>query len=329
MEPTTLARRLLRLAVLPISEEDPPMPKFSDPVLPGVYERKAERRTPSREEREALIRDRQLRRELLSFHHHHAPYGETEDALQDTYEAVLRSRHLPTELEKQRQYIFGIARFAARRPYRIAKRQPPREDGANPDAIVAQAAPNDPEGGLMIQKIRASLPEKFLVTFTWLARHHGYGETIRSIADKERVDYHVVCKRITTLRRWIIAANIAVVVVGVLLARHFLWGEPPVAHQEPQTVSSAEPAGSAEMVARMKKAQALREQAFSDCAHFLHDTCLRGLDEAQKLDPAGDEDPMVQDWRKRATDALNNTDIHDKPSLSPPGVRGSGSKGAR
>ena len=54
----------------------------------------------------------------------------------------------------------------------------------------------------------------------------------------------------------------------------------------------------------LNQAKALRAAAHDDCVALNWPACLEKLDDARALDPAGDGDHVVQDDRRRATDAL-------------------------
>jgi hypothetical protein len=115
--------------------------------------------------------------------------------------------------------------------------------------------------------------------------------------------------------------------VALLLAAAFgllavvMWrrAENWIAHNRDRSAPDIGPdTPSPEWIAHEKaraRAIELRRGAQADCTSAHWEACLKGLDEARDLDPAGEADPTVVDERRTASDALSTPppNPHTKP----------------
>ena len=141
-------------------------------------------------------------------------------------------------------------------------------------------------------------------TLDWMLRE-GDGEKLESIAETERLPPPRVRQRVSRLRRhfkehWqretmlLVALGIVASAILLLLARS---RHEPIARDAPD---AGDP-----------RAEPMRRLALEKCAHGEWTPCLDGLDEAKRLDPAGDARHDVQRARRAAEDAK-------KAPLAPP-----------
>jgi hypothetical protein len=93
---------------------------------------------------------------------------------------------------------------------------------------------------------------------------------------------------------WLAAAAIGGLVVAVVMDQR----EKPVAHPRPHDDAGQQEPTAQERAARM------REEAFMACRKRRWEECERRLDEAKRLDPAGDADPLVQQAHEAAIGGL-------------------------
>jgi len=100
---------------------------------------------------------------------------------------------------------------------------------------------------------------------------------------------------------WFVAATVGAAAAGGLVyALTHPGGTPvPAPPAPPSSVPAHEPAPE-DLIA----ASDLRRRAFGDCASRRWAECLAGLDDARKLDPAGERSPAVQMTRQQAEHQL-------------------------
>jgi hypothetical protein len=135
----------------------------------------------------------------------------------------------------------------------------------------------------------------------------GEGEKLESIAAEERVPAARVRQRVSRMRRWMkerwlaeLAAVAALAILAILVAR--LLRRPK---DVPVIAPRPEPPPSAPFEELpLDRARALRADALRACDEAAWQRCLDQLDEAARLDPAGDGAPDVAAARERARNAL-------------------------
>ncbi len=90
---------------------------------------------------------------------------------------------------------------------------------------------------------------------------------------------------------WLIAASFAALGLSVAVAA--FQADPA----QPETADGPAPEGPAGPAA-LARAEALRDEAGRACSQKLWYSCAQRLDEARALDPEGDAQERVRDWRK-------------------------------
>jgi DNA-directed RNA polymerase specialized sigma24 family protein len=222
------------------------------------------------------------------------PAGEVDDVIQATLTEALASATAPAEAEALRRWVFGIARHKVADLYRRSRREMPTE---LPE-LEAQSAPHSASD--LLRWAEKALPEgeNAEKTLEWMLRE-GEGEKLESIAESEAQPAPRVRQRVARLRKhfratW--AAQVAAAATLLGLAALVWWTlhrppvEAPIAREIP-----ADPA--------IVRGQELRRMALERCGAQSWDDCLKGLDDAKQLDPAGDADETVSAARKAAADA--------------------------
>jgi hypothetical protein len=146
----------------------------------------------------------------------------------------------------------------------------------------------------------------------------GEGEKLESIAAEANEPAARVRQRVSRLRRFLRArwtaelAAAAGAIVAVVLAVVWLLGRrsPPAPHEEPRPLVLPD-------LDPLARARIVRDRALRACDAGQALDCLRGLDEAAQIDPAGDAAPNVVDARARATRALAPPAPSPAPSATP------------
>jgi hypothetical protein len=107
---------------------------------------------------------------------------------------------------------------------------------------------------------------------------------------------------------WLLAAAFALVLGAGIANRDAVvaFFKGPARTHEPSPAPAREPTPAEE-------AEVVRGDAERACAQSDWATCGANLDEAAKLDPAGESQPGVQQMRKRIIDGLRRDDRGDKP----------------
>jgi len=131
----------------------------------------------SAEEREAMLRDKELREAIAKVLAGRVPAADIEDVVQETLIAAYEATRLPADPQKRRQYVFGVARNRAykhRRKLRITP-QPGREENVEdlPPAVPvgsSTAAMTLVDQRDLLKKVAVDLTPSQLVTLEWLAR---------------------------------------------------------------------------------------------------------------------------------------------------------------
>jgi len=297
------------------------------------------------EDREAMLRDADLKKAMAKAIAGRVPDADVEDVLQVALLAAHKAEKLPADPGRRRKYVVGIARKKAAEHRRALRRAPKVEK----DADVEEIGPPAPGGsgaaaaGLaeqrdLLEKIVVDLPSSHLLTLEWLARTV-MGESFAAIAREACLHEDVVRKRVTTLQRRIIAtaATLALVLVfgGFWYA---LRPKPQIADHPkhpPTTMAPERPATSTQPpVSQLpidpnpvmppqprnahEEAQPIRDEALDFCNKHEWGECLLELDRAKEIDPDGDRDPAIQAARKQAKKATRHL-FDDKPPLPPAG----------
>jgi DNA-directed RNA polymerase specialized sigma24 family protein len=230
-----------------------------------------------------------LRSALVAMVRKRVPESEVEDIVQSALAEAIGSPHAPTDSESLRRWIFGVAKNKVVDYHRRAG----RESFELPD-VPGTPAPHVEAD--LLRWAERNLPEgdENQKTLDWMLRE-GEGEKLESIAASEKLPPPRVRQRVSRLRRhfkenWqrevALLAALGVIVSGILI---FVLRKPT---PEPITHEVVDP-----------RAEPVRRVALEKCAEADWKNCIEGLDEAKRLDPAGDARPDVQGARQAARQA--------------------------
>jgi len=248
--------------------------------------------------------DRDLRSALVAMVRKRVPESEVEDIVQQALAEAIESPHAPTDSESLRRWIFGVAKNKVVDYHRRAG----RESFDLPD-VEGTPAPHVEAD--LLRWAEKNLPEgaENKKTLDWMLRE-GEGEKLESIAASEKLPPPRVRQRVSRLRRhfkenWqrevaMLAALGVIVSAVVFLVLH---------KKDPEIITH-------EVVD--PRAAPMRRLALEKCASADWKPCVEGLDEARRLDPAGDARPEVQQARQAAGKALSTPpDLAPVPSALP------------
>ena len=254
-----------------------------------------------------------LRAALIAMIRKRVPESEVEDIVQATLTEAIESPHAPKDSESLRRWIFGVAKnkvvdFHRRRGRESFDLPEVAEDPA-PHAeadLLRWAERNLPEG------------EDAQKTLGWMLRE-GDGEKLESIAASEKLPAPRVRQRVSRLRRhlktsWAREVGLlAALGVVVAVALVFWFRKEPIEKDNP-----------------VARGEEIRRGALVKCDEQQWQACVEGLDDAKKLDPAGDGRPEVQKAREAAAKALAPAPVESNvtpppsplPSLLPMDTKG-------
>ncbi len=254
---------------------------------------------PSMPDPPRTLADPQLRRGLVAAVQRRVPPDEVDDIVQATLVEALAAPSPPADEEGLRKWVYGIARNKVVDFHRQRGRHVSEGD---PEEVAADSgrAQHDAADLLRWAEREAPPADANARTLDWMLRE-GDGEKLEDIARAESLPAPQVRQRVARLRkhfraRWAIAiaATLGALVVLLLLTRK-------TAPEEAKVLPSISADPSADL---RPKAAALRTIALARCAEHAWAECLRGLDEAAKLDPIGDGAPAVREARAAAERAL-------------------------
>jgi RNA polymerase sigma factor (sigma-70 family) len=271
-----------------------------------------------------------FREALAAMARKRVPPHEVEDIVQSTLTEALASPYRPEDPSAARKWIWGIARNKVVDYHRRSKREHLSSFGADegygglPAEIEARAhglnAPSvDGERDLLRWATRA-LPQgnDAQETLLWLLRE-GEGEKLEDIAESAKVPAPRVRKRVSRLRAHLRAhwakEVAAMAALGILLGlAFFLLRAPP---REPIANEPVAPPKLAPEREAIHRAEQLRQQAAERCARRDWNECIRSLDDARGLDPAGDTSDAVLQLRAQALDAVRAPVVPSKQPEAP------------
>jgi DNA-directed RNA polymerase specialized sigma24 family protein len=244
--------------------------------------------------------DPDLRAALVAMVRKRVPACDVEDIVQATLAEAFGGQ-APVDPESQRRWLFGVAKHKIADYHRRAG----RETDVVPD-VPAPAAPHAEAD--LLRWAEQHLPEgdENKKTLDWMLRE-GDGEKLETIAEAENLPPPRVRQRVSRLRRHLKdhwqreVARLAL--VGIVLGTAYLLLRRP----EPPSPIVIEPA--------VPRGEHLRKLALGRCRDADFRACIEGLDEAKRVDPAGDARQDVQDARKSATEALTPKPL---PTVTPP-----------
>jgi DNA-directed RNA polymerase specialized sigma24 family protein len=234
--------------------------------------------------------DPDLRSALIAMVRKRVPESEVEDIVQQALAEAIESPHAPEDSESLRRWIFGVAKNKVVDYHRRAG----RESFDLPD-VEGTPAPHVEAD--LLRWAEKNLPEgaENKKTLDWMLRE-GEGEKLESIAASEKLPPPRVRQRVSRLRRhfkenWqrevAMLAALGVIVSAIVI---YVMRKP-----EPNIITHdvVDP-----------RAEPMRRLALEKCAGGQWKPCVDGLDEARRLDPAGDARPDVQQARDAAANVL-------------------------
>jgi DNA-directed RNA polymerase specialized sigma24 family protein len=260
---------------------------------------------------EASLSDPELRRYLERYVRRRVPGADADDAIQSVLCAALEARRVPTDREELRKWLTGIARHKVGALYQKASREHVVE---LPEVEASNVPFEDLEASSLMRwaerQARFSEAEGVDETLDWMARESD-GEKLETIAAEAKLPPARVRQRVSRLRRWMKARWVAELAAFagalVVLALSAWWlSHRPVA---PLAKRSRSPDASwsvptPERPSPTQRAYEVRKLALDHCDHDRFVECLRGLDDAARLDPEGDAHPTVGAARRRAAREL-------------------------
>ena len=245
-----------------------------------------------------------LRAALVAMVRKRVRESDVEDIVQATLTEAFVSPHAPRESDALRRWLFGVAKnkvvdFHRRRG---------RESFDLPEVAGAPAPHQEAD---LLRWAEKNLPEgeDAAKTLDWMLRE-GEGEKLESIAESEHVPAPRVRQRVSRLRRhfkenW--KREVAMLAaLGVLITVAItLW----LRENKPENI-----AHDPKFVPLDPKAEELRKDGLDLCAKSQWKDCVEKLDDAKRLDPAGDTRPEV---KKAREDAAKAKEISPEPAPSP------------
>jgi DNA-directed RNA polymerase specialized sigma24 family protein len=242
-----------------------------------------------------------LRNALVAMVKKRVPESEVEDIVQATMTDAFTSPHAPPDAESFRRWIFGVAKNKVVDYHRRAG----RETFEMPE-VAGNAAPHQEADMLRWAEKHIPPGAENKATLEWMLRE-GDGEKLESIAETEHLPAPRVRQRVSRLRRHLkehwqkevaVLAALGVLITGILLFLHRKPSDQPIANED------------------VARAEELRKGAAEKCAAHEWKPCLDKLDDAKRLDPAGDSQPAPQQMRNDATKALSAPPPVDSTTLN-------------
>lgn len=238
------------------------------------------------------------------------PESDVDDVVQTVLVEALASDRVPSEKAELRKWLTGVARHKIADHHRRAGRERPAE---LPDIETAPAPIEEQELARWAEK-QARASKDGDATLRWMARE-GEGDKLEHIAAEEKLPAATVRQRVSRMRRWMkerwlaeVAAAAAILTLLIVLLYKFVFLKSPdeVVEKEPvvpPVPTESVPSPIVRAPSPLERAVELRKEALKTCDEKPKE-CIDKLDEAKRLDPAGDTNPDVQNARRGAEDKL-------------------------
>jgi DNA-directed RNA polymerase specialized sigma24 family protein len=280
--------------------------------------------TPSDRDRirDALLQHPELLERLRNMVRKSVPEIDVDDVFQTSWVKAREAKDLPLEQGPCIGFVLTIGHHTVVDYWR--KRGGSREMPVEDLEYVAAACPQESiSARLLVQKFAADedMDEDRWQTFVWLART-SIGETVQKIADEMDIDYFVVHKRISKLKKdlrqkaivWGGGIAFVALLVGTIWF-YVLRPKPEIAHDKEKpapTLNELAPSAPPMLpppppeLSPAMRARTLRALAYRDCVDVAWASCLQLLNEAKAIDPDGEKDPLVKAARSDATEGVKH-----------------------
>ncbi|HEY5242933.1 MAG TPA: hypothetical protein VIJ22_15745, partial [Polyangiaceae bacterium] len=250
-----------------------------------------------------MLRDPVLRRSIAGVLRGRVPDADVEDVLWLTLHAAYDAPSLPPPGGERTAYVLRIAHNkAADHLEALGFKVQVTAGGDEAERLVAAAS--DPvEARDALAAVAREVGSA--TTLVWYARVAYLGESISDIAREAGLKYDTVYKRVKAMEERVRAVRVRLVAgtFGVLLvfgAWELLKPSEPRVVLPDLPIPTARPAESTqrpEPIAK-ERARPLRDQAFRACVAEDWTTCRDLLDQANQIDPDGEDDPRGQAARE-------------------------------
>jgi DNA-directed RNA polymerase specialized sigma24 family protein len=260
--------------------------------------------------REAL-QDGELRSALVRYVRQRVPESDVEDVVQAALADALASPQPPQTAEEIRRWVYAITRHKVADHYRRSKHEPVPDPEAGSDAATESAPISTRD---LLRWAEREMPEGGQNTLEWMLRE-GAGEKLEHIAADAALPAATMRQRVSRMRRFLRdrwAAELALGAALLLVAGGALW---VWRVRVPDQSIVAEPSRTQ---GPLERARELRQSALGHCTASRWERCLAELDEAKRLDAAGDVSSDVQLARERASIALGRTAPAPEPTTPEP-----------
>lgn len=277
---------------------------------------------PTRRNAKDLLGEPGLRRALEDYVRRRVPASDVDDVVQTVLCDALASEARPSDGDELKKWLLGIARHKVADHHRRAAREP----AAELPEIEAHPPPIEARSLALWAEEQAASTSEAKKTLAWMARE-GEGEKLENIAAEENVPAARVRQRVSRMRRWMKErwmaelAAVALLSVLALVAWRVLRRPGEVPEAKPERLEPLPPFAP-EVPPVLERARALRADAAKQCDRADWQGCLDALNEAARLDPAGDREQAVTEMRSRAARELAPPPPKSKEEkeLSPPPI---------
>jgi DNA-directed RNA polymerase specialized sigma24 family protein len=252
--------------------------------------------------------------------------SDVDDVVQTVLVEALSSERVPDERTELRKWLTGVARHKIADLHRRSGREKPSE---LPEIETAPAPVEEHHLVEWAEREAKKSSKDADATLRWMARE-GEGDKLEHIAAEEKLPAATVRQRVSRMRRWMkerwlaeVVAAAAFGVIAFLIYRFvFATKDPEVVREDLPQPTATQTAQPDRVIAPspLERAAELRRKAIPTCSSD-PTGCLEKLDEAKRLDPAGDANRDVEGARKAAGDALREktkADATSSADVAPP-----------